>query len=144
MGVRPKLEDIVAYARKRETASIGKGGDKAGIERMLLLADDRDACRVAIAWSNTEIEWARPRWELTVDKGSTWKRRPRRAIVWAWEGISIDLEELAFTANLDRVQTLDRFRMLRQNLLIYPDGTLSPIAEMTIAQITKRRLEARG
>lgn len=139
VGVRPKLQNIIEYSRERDQAMIdGEGGP--GAERSFLLADDREACRVAAAWPCMEPTWKRPSFTLTVDRGSTWKRRPKRAMLWAWAGVEVDFEALAAAAGVPRARTMARFIMLRDNLLIYPDGTLSPIATRIVARVTIQKI----
>lgn len=145
---RPSLAEIVNYARQRERdllATIGSrdraaGGE--GVERMLLLVDDLEACRVAIAWSGADVGWKSPRAGLTIDRGGSWKRRPKRALMWAWTGAIFDLEAVALAAGVTRARTFRRFPILKENQLIYPDGTLSPFALQVIGTVTRRRLEA--
>lgn len=142
VGVRPSLAEIIDYARTREEKAIAKGGDLKGAERILLMADDKIAIKVAIAWMSMEPEWSMPSATLTVDRRSRWQRRPKRAMMWAWDGIDVDIEAIARAAAMPRFTAMITFNKLKEHLLIYPDGSLSPLAKMVVGQFTKRKLEA--
>lgn len=110
----------------------------------LLMLKDVDMAKVALAWSNHDPDWTQPLTPINNEPHIPWQTRPKRALFWAWRGVTFDRDALAVSANLPVATTLARFKVLRDAQLIFPDGSLSEWAEKTLEQMVKTLLKRAG
>ncbi len=92
-------------------------------EAVLLVADAPDLIRMTVAWANTGT---RRRARLTkppLERGAP------RWWDWLWQNTEYALPELARKSDLSEFEVERRLRLLIENRIIYPDGTVNSFVQ---------------
>lgn len=119
MATLPALADHLA---------VFKAGEGSRAHLVVGLADSADLRRVAAAWSSptNRVGWALPDEDEPKDLADRWN--------WIWSGVSYDPRALATSAMVGRARVGILMDSLRDNMVIYPDGTISEVARGILQQ----------
>jgi hypothetical protein len=133
---RPDLAEVIEVVTEHHRKFA-----QAFAKNTYFILKDEQCARVALAWSNGFTLWEKPKNGINNEPHVDWKKRPKRALFWAWLGTSIDIDALATAAGIPLATTIARFRQLRDAQLILPDGSLSEWSETALQTIVKRMLQ---
>ena len=108
----------VAYSQRLDEFK-----SKENPEAVLLVADAPDLIRMTVAWANTG---PRRRAKLT---RPPMDRSAKARWDWLWQNTKYSLPELARKSDLSEFEVERRLRLLIENRIIYPDGTVNSFVQ---------------
>ena len=112
------MSSDVRYARK-----LAEFKSEENPEAVLLVADAPELIRMTVAWANTVT---RRRAKLT---RPLTERGANRWWDWLWQNTEYSLPELARKSDLSEFEVERRLRLLIENRIIYPDGTINSFVQ---------------
>ena len=92
-------------------------------EAVLLVADEPDLIRMTVAWANTGTRWRAKLTKPPLERGA------HRWWDWLWQNTEYALPELARKSDLSEFEVERRLRLLIENRIIYPDGTVNSFVQ---------------
>lgn len=99
-------------------------------EASVLLVDDKPALRLLSAWVKCPIRWEPPSTDPPKEEHDLWE--------WLWVGVQFDIDRLAKRAGLQPFVAKERWQVLQDNRLVFPDGTV-PEAALSMMQAHVRQ-----
>ena len=90
----------------------------------IILTDSADLRRLAAAWSAYAPAWEAPEEEMPEAEGDMWQ--------WLWRGVQMDWRALSQRAMVGRGRIQLLFGALRENKLVYPDGTVPDMTKAVL------------
>ena len=91
-------------------------------EAILVIADDEELVRIAVAWSTTHIERKEELSPFTGDSESdAWE--------WLWRNTDYGCDELMRKTGVNELWFDEKLRQLIANRVIYPDGTVNSFVQ---------------
>lgn len=85
-------------------------------EAAIVLLDDLEMMRVAVAWTRVAKSWREPRRAQPTDPDEVW--------MWLWDGVHFEPEELARAAGVPAPRAMDKLGTLMRVRAALPDGTV--------------------
>lgn len=113
-----------------------KQNEKA--EAVLVIADEPERIRVAIAWTNLNVRHAAPLTELSGESdGEIWG--------WLWDNSQFSLQELMAMVGVSLSEATFRKRLdpLIGNRVLYPDGTINSFVQRYLRERVLKLFDAK-
>ncbi len=105
-------------------------------EVVLLIADNAQLIRIAVAWTNTNVRSAKsPGKPPDVSEAELWD--------WLWEHTQYSRQELLQKCSLSEYGFDHKMRTLIGNRVLYPDGTVNSYVQRYLREKVLKLFEAK-
>ncbi len=101
------------------------------VESAVVLIDDREAQKLVAYWPRDGSTWNISPLKMPKEPNEIWR--------WLWNGIHVNMDELALCSGVPRNLILQKYSLLQANRLIYPDHTVSGWAQKILQAEVKLR-----